>query len=358
MSKRLRQVVFGVVSLAVAVVLVAAGIPALAGAGWDGILEQFNHLTGWELVMLGAIWLVSLYAYTFVLTASLPGLTHAQALTLNGVGSAVSNVLPFGGALGVAVTFTLARSWGHRAQAIAVSALTTGIWNVLARLSLPTFGLAALLIGGDLPDARLTFAAAVAFVACAVIVAATVAVLARESIAARLGRLIDRMVRPLPARFRPAPGWAEQGLRNLRTGTVDRVRSKWGQLTLGMVGHLGMQGVLFVACLLVTGGYPGLSKTIAAFAVSRVLTTVVVTPGGVGISETGTLALLIALGAPAAPSAAGVLLFALFAFTAEIPVGVLGWGVWTVMRRWRREPPPQEPASDGHGLTAAGHSGG
>ena len=44
--------------------------------------------------------------------ASLPGLRHAQALNLNLTGSLVSNLLPFGGAAGVANTYGLTFSWG------------------------------------------------------------------------------------------------------------------------------------------------------------------------------------------------------------------------------------------------------
>jgi uncharacterized membrane protein YbhN (UPF0104 family) len=344
-SRALRRVLLGAFSLGLAAALIALGLPALAGVDWGGILAALGSLTSSALVVLGLIWITSLYAYTFVLTASLPGLTHAQALTLNGVGSAVSNVLPFGGALGVAVTYTVARSWGHRAHAVAVSALTTGIWNVLSRLLLPTLGLAALLIGGSLPDERFTTAVVVALLGCAAILVLLVLVLVRETAADVLGRAADIACRALPARWRPTPGATSTALRALRSGTVDRLRRSWRQLTLGMIGHLGMQGVLFAACLVVTGGYPGWAKTVAAFALSRVLTTVVVTPGGVGISETGTLALLLALGAPPAPAAAAVLLFALFTFTAEIPVGALAWAVWAGMRRWRAAPP--EPAPTG-----------
>ena len=78
-------------------------------------------------------------------------------------------------------------------------------------------------------------------------------------------------------------------------------------------------------------------RSLAAFAVNRALTTAVVTPGGIGIAETGTLALLLGLGAPAPQATAGVLLFAAFTYALEIPLGGLAWAI--VLTRRRHRPP-------------------
>jgi hypothetical protein len=47
------------------------------------------------------------WLYTFVYTGSMPGISHSKALALNLTGSLVSNLLPFGGAAGVANTYAL-----------------------------------------------------------------------------------------------------------------------------------------------------------------------------------------------------------------------------------------------------------
>ena len=107
-------------SLLLAVGLVVC-LPYFVDVEWSDIGGQFATLSAQVVVGLVALWLAGLWAYTFVLTASLPGLTHPQALTLNATGSAVSNLMPFGGAAGVALTFALARSWGFRTNPMAVS---------------------------------------------------------------------------------------------------------------------------------------------------------------------------------------------------------------------------------------------
>ncbi|WP_229686175.1 lysylphosphatidylglycerol synthase domain-containing protein [Longimycelium tulufanense] len=325
-------------SLVIGAVLIAVALPKVAGVDWGAIGTQFGALDAPTVLWLVVLWLAGLWAYTYVLTGSLPGLTNAQALTLNATGSAVSNVLPFGGAAGVALTFAMAGSWGHARRAVAVSTLVTGVWNTLARMALPALGLLALVAAGRVPDERMTVAAEVAAVSLAAVLALTVAVLAWGGAAPAIGRAVDAVVRVLPGRWRPRPGRAGEALRSLRAGTVDIVRRGWRKMTIGMVAYLGLQGVLFAACLSATGAHVGFGEMVAAFALGRLLTTAVVTPSGVGVSENGTVALLVALGCPAAPVAAAVLLFAFFTYAIEIPLGGLGWLAWVSVRRWRVAP--------------------
>jgi uncharacterized membrane protein YbhN (UPF0104 family) len=77
---------------------------------------------------------------------------------------------------------------------------------------------------------------------------------------------------------------------------------------------------------------------LAAFAVDRIMSMVVLTPGGTGFAEAGTAAALVALGGAPAAMAAGVLLYRGFIFALEIPVGgawLFGW-LWTHRRGLRR----------------------
>jgi uncharacterized membrane protein YbhN (UPF0104 family) len=306
--------------------------------GWSQIAAQLGALHPATLTLLGLIWFAGLWAYTFVLTGSLPGLRHAQALVLNTAGSAISNVLPFGGAAGVALTFTMAGSWGHSKRAVTVSTLVSGAWNVLFRLALPAMGLAMLVLSGRIPDRRLTTAATVATVVLICAIATTVPLLTLK----RTPRWLGPAVRRIRSARSPV------GLRRiviavsqLRLSTVDVVRRGWPRLTLGMVGYLGLQYLLFWACLNATSAHVGVSATIAAFGLSRILATTSITPGGIGVTESGTAALLVALGAPGAPAAAALVLFGLFTHALEIPAGGLGLLTWAAARRWRtgRQPP-------------------
>jgi uncharacterized membrane protein YbhN (UPF0104 family) len=284
--------------------------------------------------LLVALWLAGLLAYTFVVTATLPTMSTARAFIMNAAGAAMANLLPLGGAAGAVLTFAMARGWGHDRASVAASAVVSNTWNVLTRLLLPAVGLAVLLVTGGSPNTAVTVAAAVGAAACGVGAAALTAALWSEGVAVRLGRVLDSGARLLPSRSRPAPGLVGAGLRRLRLEIIQTVRGRWTQVTLAMAATSILQGALFAACLHVSGVDPGIPVVVAAFAVSRALTTVVITPNGIGISETGTAATLVALGAPPVPAAAAILLFGLVTHVLEIALGglaALGW--WSSRHR-------------------------
>lgn len=102
-------------------------------------------------------------------------------------------------------------------------------------------------------------------------------------------------------------------------------------------------------CLHVVGFSAAWPVFLAGFALERFLSLAFVTPSGVGISEVGTIAAFAALGADPALAAAGVLLYRMFTFILEIPVGALWIAVWWLgpAQRQRITPPvePQAPPS-------------
>jgi uncharacterized protein (TIRG00374 family) len=106
-----------------------------------------------------------------------------------------------------------------------------------------------------------------------------------------------------------------------------------------MVAYTLGQFTILLLCVRFLGAgndQVGWIEVFAAFAFNRLLTTIPLTPSGVGIAETGTVALLTAFGAATNPAAAAVLLYSAFTFLFEIPLGLVGWGVWAGNKRWRR----------------------
>ncbi|MFC5182812.1 lysylphosphatidylglycerol synthase transmembrane domain-containing protein [Actinomadura harenae] len=336
------RAVLSVLSLAGAIGLLAA-LPYLVGVNWEVIFHELGDLSLGELVGLTLLWSAGLWAYTFVLTASLPGLRHWQALLMNAVGSAVSNLLPFGGAAGLAMTFAMARGWGHRNASITVSALVTGVWNVMARLLLPAAGIVALLVAGELPNRR---TAVMAFLAAAVILG-ILAVLVLALRSPKAAHAVDVRLRATARRLPGRAGrWlvkADGALLSVRDKAVDVLRTGWRRLTLGMLAYLLFQATLLYGCLVAVGAHVQVAEVVAVFAINRMLTTAVVTPSGAGISETGTAALLVSFGVPAGPAAAATILYSFFTYAAEIPAGGLGWLVWLLCRRGTPDPPLSTP---------------
>ncbi|NUT48824.1 MAG: flippase-like domain-containing protein [Saccharothrix sp.] len=304
MTRGLR-VVASLASPVLAAWLVIALVPVVGGVTWSAVGDRLREVGPGTALGLTALWLAGLWAYTYVLTGSLPGLRHTQAFSLNAAGSAISNVLPFGGAAGVAVTAVMASSWGYSAHAITTSAVVSGLWNTAARVALPLLALAV--HGPAVPTDE-------------VLVAAVTAI-------GVLGLVAVVLLRP-----RWFGGRATRFLLRLRGQTGRVVREGWRRMTLGMLAYLLLQGVLLWWCLAAAGVQLTPGQAVATFAVSRLLTLAVITPGGVGVTENGTIAVLVGMGAPAAPSVAGVLLFTCFTYLAEIPLGGAAWLGWTARR--------------------------
>lgn len=321
-------------SLGTAVTLLVIVLPRLIGVGWTEIVASLVAVPPSALALLIALWVAGLWAYTWVVTAALPGLTARHAFALNAVGGAASNVVPFGGALGAVATYGMARRWGHDRRAVLTATVVSNTCNVLARLALPAVGLGVLLLAGDHSDPTLTLTAAVGCGVCVVGVVAFVTAVWSEPVADVVGHVADATARRvLPRRMRPSDAAVRHGLHRLRAQIGGTIRQRWSRLAGGMAATLMLQAVLFVACLEVTGAHTALPGALAAFAVSRALTVVVLTPNGIGLSETGTAAVLVALGTPAAPAAAAVLLFGLITHVFEIVLGALVAVAWTALRQ-------------------------
>lgn len=334
----LKQTVQFVVGIGLAAALLIWGLPWAADTTWSEIADHLDRLGLWTAIGLLALNLAALYAYTFTLSASLPGLRHSQALTVNLAGSAVSNTLPGGGALGLATTFLMCRTWGFTVSAVSTSAIVTGVWNVLSRLLLPVIGVVVLAIDpAGLPPGVQTPALLGGLIALAV--AATFAALvSSHSAAAAIGTGIGRTLGLFSARFR---GDGRHRVRDATTGlraeVADIVRTGWGRMSGGMAGFFGGQFVLFIACAYAVGLTDlSLAQLFAAFAVGRLLTAAPITPGGLGLAESGAAFVLVTYGADTAAAAATAVVFALFTHVAEIPLGATAWSIWGLRKSWRR----------------------
>jgi len=336
-----------VISVAIVVALFVWLLPRVVGAGYEEVFNEMRALPAGELVLLAAVWLASLWIYAFALRACLRDLTHPQAQVLNLTGSAVSNVAPFGGAVGIGVTYKMARTWGYTGSEVSVEILVTGVFNVLTKLALPVLALAGLSLAGR-ANASATTAAVTGFIIFGLIVAFFVVIERSERATANLGAAVDRSWAATARRFRREhPATVTQRLLDFRHATFAVVKRKWPVLTASLIGFKFSQFVLLYLCLHAVDPHTHLGpvEIFAAYALGRVLSTIPVTPAGVGIVETGSIAALTALGGNGVPCAAGVLLFSGFIYLLEIPLGGVTGLIWWQKRTWRGSHRPIDAAA-------------
>jgi len=334
-----RRVIEAVMSFGIVGVIFVAVLPAVTGAQYDEVWAAFGALQAWELAALLVLWLAVMWTYTGVLTASLPGLTHAQALTMNFAGSAVSNVVPFGGAVGVGATYAMGRSWGFDVPAITRSILVSGFWNVFAKLGIPLAGLVLLTFSGQ-ATASLTLAAVVGVLILSVTVLAAGAILRSDRLAILVGHGAERILSTGSKLVRRSgPTELTDRILSFRHDSIGLIRQRWRSLTVWMIVYTLGQYLLLLGCVRALGATTdelGWVEVFAAFAFGRLLSTIPLTPSGVGFTETGSVAALVAFGAPNDAAAAAVFLFSGFTYLAEIPLGLIGWAVWATNSRWRK----------------------
>ncbi|MBA2559118.1 MAG: flippase-like domain-containing protein [Propionibacteriales bacterium] len=297
-------------------------IPRETGAGWGVIAADVSRTSVSQLAAMTAMWALGLLAYTTVLTRALPGLSRVRALTLNLTGSAVSNLLPFGGAAGVGLNFRMVRSWGFSANEFVSFTVATQLVNVAAKLALPTAAVTLLAFTGVLPDRRLSFVALVAAVALVVGVCLVISGMRRSTAEERPGSHLGHgRVGTVKTRIREA------------FRAAGRVLARgWWCLTASMTAYSASHVALLWLALRAVHGPVGPANILAAYAVERLLTLVPLTPGGAGVVEIGMTGLLVGLGGSPAGTAAGVLIYRAFVFGLEIPVG----GMWLLTWLWCR----------------------
>ncbi|KQU67614.1 flippase-like domain-containing protein [Phycicoccus sp. Root101] len=321
-----------IAAMSLALTVLWWALPKVAGVGWGQIGSTIGDISARVAVGLALLWACGLLAHSFVLTAALPGLSRRRALTLSLTGSAVSNVIPFGGALGVALNFTMVRAWRFHRSAYATFVMVTNVWDVLAKLALPLVAVVMMTAAGALPGRALQTWAIVGAALIAALVAVGAALLTSDRLATGAARLVAAAAR----RFRRGDGVSAARVQVELLESRDRVRgivsARWPQLTTGMAAYVALQGALLWCCLHAVGIDLPVYAVIAALATDRVLSLIPLTPGGAGFAEVGTAAALIGFGADPLGVAAGVLLYRAFTFLLEIPVGGVWLGCWLALR--------------------------
>jgi uncharacterized membrane protein YbhN (UPF0104 family) len=305
-------------------------LPGTAGTSWAEVNGSLRAVGLADLGLLTIVWAAGLWSHSWVLTASLPGLSRGRALLLNLGGSAVCDLVPFGAAAGSAMNLAMIRSWRFSTAAFATFTAVSNLWNVLAKLGLPAVVLTAAIAGGTLRSSPHLLATAVAALGLLLLLGISAAVaIGSQRAAVMLGRAVDAVAQPCLR----AAGSARRTAFSIsvpaaRAQTADVIRRGWPQLTAGMAGYLMLQALLWWMCLDMLSNQLPIAVMLAGFAVERVLSMLPLTPGGAGLAEAGSIAVLVPLGADPMSVTAAVLLFRGFAFLLEIPVGgaaILTW---------------------------------
>lgn len=322
-----------VLGIVVVVATFAIVLPRIADYGQ--VWRVVTGLTWAQIAALVAVTALNLVTFAPPWMATLPRLGFRRAFVVTQASTASTYVAPGGAAVGVALSYAMLRGWGLPVRSVALAAALTGVWNQLAVLGFPVIALALLTLQKE-ENAALQTVAVIGLVVFVVAAAGFATALATRRLAQKVGDLAARFAnRSLGLLHRKPVGWTGDSFVRFRDEAVGLLRRRWHVLTLAtLAGQLSVFAVLLVSLrvLGVSTDEVGAVEVFAAWSLVRLLGSLPITPGGIGVVEVGLTAALVGFGGDNAEVVAAVLLYR---FLTIVPTLVLGFVAGATWRRLR-----------------------
>jgi putative heme transporter len=300
-------------------------------ADYGAVWRTLRGLTPEQLALLAAVTILNLITYAPPYQAALPGLGFRRAFATSQVASASSYVAPGGVATATALSYAMLRSWGFARSRVALALATMQAFNQVVLLSAPALALLLLTLVGE-RNALLETTALVGLVLVVLPISGFVLALSSHGLAVRIGdfagRLANRalsIVRRLPVR------WDGQTFAAFRAEALALLRRRAWLLALAtVVGHATVFLVLLATLRTLHVPATDVSgvEAFAAWALVRLLGSIPISPGGIGIVELGLTGALTEFGGDDAAVVASVLLYRVLTLVPTIALGAVFGAVW------------------------------
>lgn len=328
------------VGIAVLVATFAFVLPRIAD--YRDVWGVVKALSWQDIALLAGATILNLVTFAPPWMAALPGLHFRQAFVVTQASTASTFVAPGGVAVGMALSFAMLRAWGFVSAAVGLAVAVTGVWNQLAMLAFPTIALVLLTFTGDAHSALDT----VAYLGLAiflVVIAAFAATLSAPALARRVGDLAARLVSWAKGLIRRKPvAWDGESFVRFRDRTNSLLKRRWHVLTLTtLAGHFTVFLVLLTSLrvLDVSGSEVGAVEAFAAWSLVRLLGSIPITPGGLGVVELGLTTALVGFGGDQVEVVAAVLVYRVLTIVPTLLIGLLAGVTW---KRYRPDDLPTD----------------
>jgi len=338
--------VAGAIALAIVGLTFAFVLPRIAG--YRDVWHVVTTLSWLSILALVGATVLNIVTFAPPWMICLPGLGFRRALVVTQASTATTYVAPGGAAPGMAVSFTMLRAWGYTSRQVAVTVAVTGVWNQLIIFGSPPFALALLaLIGVHNP--LLQSFAILGVVVFGAALGLFAAMMASEEIACWFGDLLGRVFTWARRLVRRSPvTFGGDSLVRFRHDALGLLRTRWHLITLATLsGQLSVFFVLYVTVRVLgigSGSLLGL-EIFAAWSVAKLLGSLPITPGGIGVIELGLTSLLVGFGGPHAKVVAAVLVYRFLTVVPTLVLGLIAAATWK--RHQPRTSRPHEEAALG-----------
>lgn len=320
------------------VVIIAAIVWALSRGvvDWGQVAATAVGLEATDWLLLIGVSAARFAVEPLLLMAVTRNLSWARGLGAYLAPAAAASIVP--GPSDMAARYAMYRSWSYSGAETSAAVMLIFVFTTAAKVVLPVIAAVVLLAFGRSTEEQVT----VAVVALGVLLAAgfVMAVLLRsEATARRIGSGVGAAARRVAGWFRiTAPNTLAADLADhaahFREQTGDVIRSRWQVATpAALLAQAGMFATLVASVRVVgiTSEQLDWVAIFSAFAFVQLLTSVPITPSGLGVAEAAYLTLLAAesTGGLVDEITAAALLYRLFSWVIVIPLGGVAWVAWS-----------------------------
>jgi uncharacterized membrane protein YbhN (UPF0104 family) len=314
----------GALGVALIAGVFVAVVPRIASYGT--VAHRLGTVSAPWLAGLAAAALLDVLTTALPWRAVLPQLSWLGALGFTQASTAMTIVLPGGAPLGMALSFGLLRRLRVTAGEAGFAVALTGIWSQGMIFLYPLVGALLVFSTGRLSGSTAAIAGASA-AGAALLVVLAFAALRSPAAARRLGELAGRVATRLARLLRrDPPAWNGETLVTLRAERLSDLRRRWPSLTTATLLNQLTAYVIFELSLRAVGvsvaELPP-SESFLAWAIGRVISSLPLTPGGIGVVELGMIGTLVGFGAPHGHVVAAVLLYRGFVIVPTLVVGAV-----------------------------------
>jgi uncharacterized protein (TIRG00374 family) len=325
-----KSIILGVVGLAFIVIIFWKVIPQIGS--YSEAATALETMTTSAMALIVGCVLLYLITYGFPFKAATPGLKYWRSQQLNQAAFAISNGVPGGGAVGLAVQFAMLSTFGVPATSATAAITAVGVWSTFVTLLFPVCGVVTVTVFGVSGDSH----AAAGFIGLAVLVALVVTfvlVMRSEILAAKVGVLANRLVGPFRKYIKAIKDLdLAAPIIKFRADMYGLLKRRWAALTAAQICvSLTQFLILYVALRGIEGwdnAGTSFAAAFAAFAISQLGLMIPITPGGLGTVDAAMIALLVGFGTSVGDATAAALVWRAASFIPQILIGVIALVAW------------------------------
>lgn len=324
-----KSIILGLVGIAFIVLIFWKVIPQIGS--YSDALQSLESMTGLALVLIGASVVVYLAVYGFPFMAAAPGLRYWRSQQVNQAAFAISNGVPAGGAVGLAVQFGMLTSFRITPTSATAAITAVGLWSTFVSLGFPILGIVAITAAGGTTPFSWVGSVGLAILVASVVI--FVLIMRSPRIATGVGKLANALIRPL-GKFIKALRDKDlvPAISQFRVDMYDLLKRRWLLITVAQVAVSFTQFlILYVALRGVEGWSSQGTSALAAFgafATSQIMLMVPITPGGLGTTDALMIQLLVGMGTEKGAATAADLVWRATSYVPQIVVGVIALVAW------------------------------